>query len=193
MMKHTTVIILSILFFTLLSCETTNPVATIETELGNISIELYQDKAPVTVANFLLYIEKKMFNNGEFYRVVNIDNQPNNNIKIDVIQGGMGWDDNIPRLDSIAHETTKQTGIKHLNGTISMARNAPGSASSEFFICIGSQPELDFGGKRNPDGQGFAAFGKVIKGMNVATKIHQLPNNEQFLEPPVKIISVFIE
>ena len=88
-------------------------------------------------------------------------------------------------------ETTKQTGLHHTNGTISMARGAPASATSSFFICINDQPSLDFGGKRNPDGQGFAAFGKVTKGMDVVKKIQQLyPDQGQYFKPPVTIISI---
>jgi peptidyl-prolyl cis-trans isomerase A (cyclophilin A) len=116
-----------------------------------------------------------------------MDNQPNNDVKIEVIQGGLGWGEQIERLDSIPMETTEETGIKHLNGTISMARSTPGSATSEFFICVGEQPELDFNGLRNPDGQGFAAFGKVIKGMDVVHKIHQSPSKNQLLNPEIII------
>jgi peptidyl-prolyl cis-trans isomerase A (cyclophilin A) len=71
-----------------------------------------------------------------------------------------------------------------------MARGTPGSATSEFFICIGDQPELDYNGRRNPDKQGFAAFGKVIKGMKVVHKIHQSPYKNQFLDPEVKILDI---
>ena len=87
-------------------------------------------------------------------------------------------------------ETTRETGLQHTNGALSMARDAPNTATSEFFICINDQPELDFGGERNPDGQGFAAFGKVIKGMDVVTRIQQQPNKGQRLLEPVIIYSV---
>src|SRR5262249_16023380 len=97
---------------------------------------------------------------------------------------------NPQELPPIAHETTDKTGILHKDGVISMARLQPGSASSEFFICVGGQPELDFGGKRNPDGQGFAAFGKVIEGMDVVRKIQQQPAKDQYLLSPVKITAV---
>jgi peptidyl-prolyl cis-trans isomerase A (cyclophilin A) len=87
----------------------------------------------------------------------------------------------------ITPERTRDTGLRHLDGAISMARNEPESARDQFFICIGDQPELDFGGKRNPDGQGFAAFGRVIRGMHVVRKIHQLPADGQKLTSPVPI------
>jgi peptidyl-prolyl cis-trans isomerase A (cyclophilin A) len=109
-------------------------------------------------------------------------------VKIEVIQGGLFSDEKIEKHPGIRHETTRETRLKHLDGTISMARNEPGTASTEFFICIGNQPELDFDGQRNPDGQGFAAFGKVIKGMDVVRKIQQLPDENQYLKEPVQIL-----
>jgi peptidyl-prolyl cis-trans isomerase A (cyclophilin A) len=107
---------------------------------------------------------------------------------IEVIQGGIISEELL--FAPIAMETTQKTGIKHENGTISMARGAPDSAQSSFFICINAQPELDFAGKRNPDGQGFAAFGKVTKGMDVVLKIQSLENEEQQLITPVQIETI---
>lgn len=169
-----------------------HPVVIMKTELGNIEFEIFSHEAPVTAANFLEYVRRNMFQGAFFYRVVTQHNQPSNPIKIEVIQGGLGWSDSLARLAPIKHETTQQTGIKHLDGTLSMARDQPGSAASEFFICINAQPELDFGGKRNPDGQGFAAFGRVITGMEVVRKIQHLPNTNQFLKPVIKILAVEI-
>jgi len=166
------------------------PRALIRTDLGDIEVELYQDRAPVTVANFLKYVDERRFRGATFYRVVRLGNQPDNDVKIDVIQGGLDEDDRESGLPSIRHETTRETGILHEDGVISMARLEPGTASSEFFICVGDQPELDFGGRRNPDGQGFAAFGKVTLGMDVVRKIHQQPVEGQSLEPPVAIRDV---
>jgi peptidyl-prolyl cis-trans isomerase A (cyclophilin A) len=163
------------------------PRVVLKTELGEIELELYQDRAPVTVANFLKYVDEGRFQGATFYRVVRPGNQPDNDVKIDVIQGGLGQDENESQLPSIRHETTRETGILHEDGVISMARLEPGTASSEFFICVGDQPELDFGGRRNPDGQGFAAFGKVTRGMDVVRKIHQQPAEAQSLDPPVAI------
>lgn len=144
-----------------------------ETEYGPVSIELYPEKAPVTVANFLRYVDAGKYNNTSFYRVVRMDNQAQNNVKIEVIQGGLGMGEVEGAYPSIAHETTKTSGLKHLDGTISMGRLAPGTAASEFFICIGDQPHLDYGGQRNPDGLGFAAFGKVTSGMDIVRKIQK--------------------
>ena len=147
-----------------------NPRVLIQTELGNIKVEIFVDEAPITAANFLEYVDNNLFEGASFYRVVTMENQPNNDIKIEVIQGGLDADEDGKRLPPIPHETTEQTGILHKDGVISMGRWEPGSASSEFFICVGDQPELDFGGQRNPDRQGFSAFGKVIKGMDVGCK-----------------------
>jgi peptidyl-prolyl cis-trans isomerase A (cyclophilin A) len=142
----------------------------IDTEAGSIVINLYPEKAPGTVANFLRYVDDKRYNNAHFYRVVRQDNQTTSPVKIEVIQGGL-QNDTTRMFPPIAQETTAKTGLKHLDGTLSMARGTPNSGASEFFICINPQPELDFGGKRNPDGQGFAAFGQVIAGMDVVRKI----------------------
>jgi peptidyl-prolyl cis-trans isomerase A (cyclophilin A) len=167
-----------------------NPHIKIKTELGDITVEIYEKEAPVTTANLLKYVDEGRYKNGCFYRVVTMDNQPNNDIKIEVIQGGLSEETRGNMLSPIAHETTEKTGILHKDGVISMARLKPGSASSEFFICVGDQPELDFGGKRNPDGQGFAAFGKVITGMDVVIKIHRQPVKGQMLEPQIKILDI---
>jgi peptidyl-prolyl cis-trans isomerase A (cyclophilin A) len=163
------------------------------TELGPIVIELYPDKAPITVANFLAYADRHLLDGGSFYRTVSPKND-NNPATINVIQGGLNRDGG--PLPAIAHETTRTTGLRHADGVISMARDAPGSASSEFFICLGDNPALDFGGTRNKDGQGFAAFGRVVEGMDVVRAIHDAPTvskaddpylKGQILEKPVKI------
>jgi len=116
-----------------------------------------------------------------------MENQPRNQVKIEVIQGGVFEDDILDTIPPIIHESTEVTGILHTDGVISMARNAPGSASTEFFICIGDQPSLDFGGKRNPDGEGFAAFGKVVRGMEIARAIQARPDEGQYLLEKVRI------
>jgi len=159
-----------------------------KTSAGDIRIELYPEAAPVTVENFLKYVDGGYYKNARFYRVVRMDNQAQNNIKIEVIQGGLGMAElgmDVPDLpfEPIAHETTQITGILHRDGVISMGRLEPGSAASEFFICINDQPELDFGGQRNPDGQGFAAFGQVVGGMETVRLIQgmstKMPPAEQ--------------
>lgn len=183
-------------FFTLLSiltavsCSRSNPRITFKTELGNITVELYPDKAPVTANNFLRYVNENRLEDATFYRTVTLNNQPNSKVLIEVIQGGL-YEDNHPQaLPPIEHETTEMTGILHKDGVISMARYGPGSATCEFFICVGDQPSLDYGGSRNGDGQGFAAFGKVVDGIDVVHKIHQSPEVGQYLEPRIKINAV---
>jgi peptidyl-prolyl cis-trans isomerase A (cyclophilin A) len=168
------------------------PRVLIDTDAGAITVEINQEKAPVTAANFLQYVKDARYDGGAFYRVVTMQNQPTSPVKIEVIQGGVDGDSS-KMLPPIAHETNDKTGLKHLDGTISMARGAPGTAASEFFFCINDQPELDFGGQRNPDGQGFAAFGTVVEGMDVVRKIQQMPADSappQRLKTVVKIRSI---
>ena len=180
-----------LLTFLMVSCihETAIPIS-METELGSIQMVLYPDRAPITVSNFLMYVDENRYKDFHFYRVVHMENQPDNDVKIEVIQGGLGFDKHPMELPTILHETTDKTGIRHLNGTLSMARLEPGTASSEIFICINDQPELDYSGKRNPDDQGFAAFGKVISGMDVIRKIQLLPETKQMLDKVVKVNSI---
>jgi len=170
--------------------ETRLPRAAIETELGRLVVEIDAGRAPVTAGNFLRYVDEGRFESASFYRTVTSSNQPKNEVKIEVIQGGIGWVESERRLPPIPHETTPATGLRHLDGVLSMARSEPGSATSEFFICVGDQPELDLGGRRNPDGQGFAAFGRVVEGMDVVRAIHALPEKDQMLDPPVPIPSI---
>lgn len=162
----------------------------ISTELGDIEVELASASAPATVANFLRYVNARLYDGGVFHRTVKPTNQPDNKVKIEVIQGGVHPDRSKEELPPIKLERTRDTKITHQDGTISMARDGPDSATGDFFICIGAQPELDFGGKRNPDGQGFAAFGRVIKGMDVVKKIQAAPADGQKLTPAVKIKKV---
>jgi len=169
-------------------CGTDKVIVQISTEMGNITIEIYDKRAPLTASNFLRYVDEGLFTDAKFYRVVTNENQPFNDIKIEVIQGGLFTEERM--YEPIKHETTRETGVLHEDGVVSMARNEPGTATSEFFICIGEQPELDFGGRRNPDGQGFAAFGRVIEGMQVVRKIQQQPENEQMLDHEVRIINI---
>ncbi len=160
----------------------------ISTEMGDMTVEIFLKKAPITARNFLRYVDRKLYDGTFFFRTVTMANQPASPVKIEVIQAGIVAGKKA--FAPIAHETTDKTGIKHVNGAISMARSKPGSATSSFFICIGDQPELDFGGKRNPDGQGFAVFGQIISGMDRVKKIQNQPASGQRLLKPVKITSI---
>ena len=160
----------------------------IQTELGPIEVLLEEAKAPHTTANFLRYVDAGIYRDGHFHRTVTPNNQPQSPVKIEVIQGGATREDR--DFPPIPLERTRDTGLRHVHGAISMARGAPDSATSDFFICLGDQPELDFGGRRNPDGQGFAAFGRVVKGIELVRKIQARPAKEQTLSPPVKILFV---
>jgi len=166
-------------------------VVLITTPLGDIEVEVLRDRAPVTSGNFLRYVDEGLLDGTTFFRTVAMDNQPDSEVKIEVIQGGTEPVDAAypSQYPPIRHETTEETGLRHVDGAASMARWAPSTATSSFFICIGDQPELNHGGGRNPDGQGFAAFGCVRHGMDVVKKIHSQPHQGQRLEPPIEITS----
>ena len=179
----------------LIACATPkykNPHVKIRTAYGTIEAELYPDQAPKSVAAFLSYVDSGFYNNASFYRVLNDENQATGVPHSQLIQGGLwGTNDNRSKtVQPIPHETTQQTGLHHQNGTLSLARREPGTAGTEFFICIGAQPGYDYGGSNDPDGQGYAAFGKVTKGMDIVTKIHRFPTNEELFNPPIKIIAI---
>ena len=168
----------------------------VQTELGDIVVEVDQAKAPNTAANFLKYVDAGHYDGGVWHRTVKMDNQPESTVKIEVIQAGVNPDKAKSGFPAIALERTNVTGLLHKDGAISMARGMPDSATSGWFICINDQPSLDFGGARNPDGQGFAAFGRVVSGMDIVRKIQQAPSSAdrktnteaQRLTPPIKII-----
>ncbi len=166
-----------------------DPVAVaLVTELGRIEIEVRLDAAPVTASNFLRYVDAGLYDDGTFYRSVRLDNQPDVGVSIEVVQGGMNRARGDEALPPIGLEGTETTGLSHLDGVISMARAGPQSARAEFFICIGDQPELDAGGRRNSDGLGFAAFGRVTRGMDVVRAIQAGSTDGQRLRRPVRIL-----
>jgi len=168
--------------------QTRLPHVQVRTALGDIELEIDSVRAPGTAANFLAYVDAGFYSNARFHRSVRLDNQPNNAIKIEVIQAGA---DSATRArhgrPAIPLERTSLTGLRHSDGAVSMARGGPDSATSDFFICIGDQPELDFGGRRNADGQGFAAFGRVVRGADVVRRVQRQPVEAQRLTPPVPI------
>lgn len=164
------------------------PHVLIRTSLGEIEIEVDSVHAPKTAANFLRYVDLGFYGEfGRFHRTVRPDNQQREKIKIAVIQAGLE-PYKARAFPPIPLENTKTTGLRHRDGTVSMARTAPNSATSDFFICIGDQPALDFGGKRNPDGQGFAAFGRVVRGTGAVKKIQEAPAKGETLTPEIPIL-----
>lgn len=179
----------------LAACSSRNPDkprVLIQTQAGEIEVELYPRQAPKTVGAFLANVDSGLYKNSSFYRVLNDDNQASNAPKSELIQGGI-WRTNYKKASSlpgIPHETTQQTHILHKDGVLSMARTTPGTAAAEFFICIGDQPGFDYGGENNPDGQGYAAFGKVVKGMEVVRKIYTRPEDGQSFDPPIPIYTI---
>jgi len=163
------------------------PRVEVRTGLGDFVVEVDVVRAPATARNFLRYVDARRYAGGSFHRTVTTspDNQPGKAVKIDVVQAGAAPGKDLP---PVALERTRDTGLLHLDGAVSMARDGPDTATSDFFVCVGAQPSLDFGGRRNPDGQGFAAFGRVVSGMEVVRRIHAAPAQGQSLSPPVKIL-----
>jgi peptidyl-prolyl cis-trans isomerase A (cyclophilin A) len=194
-MKGTLLYILCLVFILSSCSQTTNykePRVVIETQFGDIEVELYPAKAPKSVAAFLSYVDSGFYKNSSFYRVLKEENQPSASFRSELIQGGI-WHTSYKKgvsIPGIPHEPTSQTGILHKDGTLSLARTTPGTAGSEFFICIGDQPAYDHGGAANTDGLGYAAFGKVIKGMDIVRKIHRQPDFEESFDTPIEIFNI---
>ena len=174
---------------------TSDPMIAFDTRFGRFVVQLYPERAPISVGNLLMRIETGLFSGSTIYRIVNLANQTDTvPAKIEVIQ--FGYPSDKPRDGDpppIAHETTEQTGLRHVDGTLSMARLAPGTAGPAFFVCIGDQPELDYGGLRNPDGQGFAAFGQVVEGMDVVRLVFAVGEGQpQQISDPVAITATLL-
>lgn len=166
------------------------PHVLIRTDKGEIEVEVDAQHAPITTANFLRYVDEHFYDGGSFYRTVRPDNQKDKKIPIAVIQADALDEKQKQVFAPIPLERTNQTGLKHRDGEISMARDGPDTATSSFFICIGDQAQLDFGGFRNPDKQGFAAFGRVVRGMDVVRKIQMGRAKGEALMPAVRMVSV---
>lgn len=163
----------------------------LETDVGRITIEVDTAHAPVTSANFLKYVNEQFYDGGRFHRSVRPDTESRKDVPIQVIQGGINPARAASAYAAVPLERTNVTGLSHVDGAVSMARGtAADSARSDFFICIGDQTSLDFGGARNADGQGFAVFGRVVSGMEVARRIQGAPVREgtQNLSPPIAIV-----
>ncbi|MBX3579441.1 MAG: peptidylprolyl isomerase [Rhizobiaceae bacterium] len=167
------------------------PRAALVTPLGLIEVSADIHRAPITAGNFMSYVDGRHLDGTSFYRIVSRDNQSDDTpAKIEVVQFGLPFQNKryAGPLPCIPHEPTSVTGLGHHDGTLSMARFAPGSAGSGFFICVGDQPELDFGGRRQPDGLGFAAFGRVEAGMDVVRAILARAEPSQLVANPVPLI-----
>jgi peptidyl-prolyl cis-trans isomerase A (cyclophilin A) len=171
----------------------------IETALGNIDIAVDTAHAPITAANFLKYVDARLYDGGRFHRATRPDNYTPalpDRPPMAIIQGGINPEPAREGFPPIPLERTSVTGLKHVIGTVSMARQPQAdTARSDFFICLDDQPSLDFGGKRFDDAQGAAAFGHVVAGLDVVRTIQQQPTNKdaetamgrQTLTPPIAI------
>jgi peptidyl-prolyl cis-trans isomerase A (cyclophilin A) len=164
----------------------------LETDKGVIAAELADDKAPITVANFLHYVDTGRMDGAVFYRASRAPGAPT----MGLIEAGVK--DPAKLFPPIAHESTLTTGLKHLDGTLSMARFAPGTATSDFSICCGDAPYLDAHPEAPGDNAGYAAFGQVTEGMEVARSILVMPTTGaaanpamqgEVIDPPVRILS----
>ena len=163
------------------------------TDHGAFVVELEADKAPITSANFLRYVEAGKYDGGTFFRASRRPGAPQEG----VIVGGMAA--KAHPFPPIAHESTEATGLRHVTGTISLGRFAPGTATADFFVCATPQPYLDAHPKAKGDNLGFAAFGQVVQGMASVRRILALPTNAkspfpeqkgQWLTRPVVIVSM---
>jgi peptidyl-prolyl cis-trans isomerase A (cyclophilin A) len=174
-----------------------NAIVVFETEKGAIEMAVDSVHAPVTAANFLKYVDAGFFDNGSVNRAVRPDNTVRHDVEIQVIQLQIDSARRREQFPPIPLERTNVTGLKHVDGTMSMARSAPDTATASFSIVIGDQPEMNFGGRRNPDGQGFAAFGRVVSGMDVVRAIQASPTGREgpygteSLTPPIRIVKAY--
>ena len=161
----------------------------IATDAGRMVVDLDIEHAPISACNFIAYVTTGDYDGGSFFRTVVAATNDNPN-PIDVIQAATPRGSDDASRPSIPLERTRDTGLRHVAGTISLARNGPDTATSSFFIVTEDTPSLDFGGGRNPDGQGFAAFGRLGEGLDVARAIQAMPaDGEEQLTPPVVIRS----
>jgi peptidyl-prolyl cis-trans isomerase A (cyclophilin A) len=158
----------------------------IQTTDGTIVVRLDPVRAPNTTKNFLHYVDLGTYNGATFYRSVSKAREPQSNIE--VIQGGLNPQASDPMIRPIPLEPTNKTGLRNADGTIAMARTSdPNSATTEFFIDIGDDSFLDAGGATGP---GYAAFGKVVRGMDVVRKIQRANANGETLTPPIRIVKI---
>lgn len=165
-----------------------SPRVVIDTDAGRLVVELSLDRAPLTTCNFLAYVTDGDYVGGSFFRTVVRETNTGNPNPIDVIQAATPRGSDDDSRPPVELERTRDTGLSHVAGAISMARDGPDTATSSFFIVTRDTPSLDFGGARNPDGQGFAAFGRVVEGLDVARRIQMSPaDDEEQLTPPVTI------
>lgn len=168
-----------------------------DTELGSITMAVDVEHAPVTANNFLRYVDEKFYDEGVVNRAVRPDNTTRHDVEIQVIQIQINAARRREQYPPIPMESTSVTGLKHVDGALSMARNGPDTATASFSIAVGDQPEMDFGGKRNADGQGFAVFGRVAAGMDVVRKIQAAHTGAtgayrtETLDPPIKILRAY--
>jgi peptidyl-prolyl cis-trans isomerase A (cyclophilin A) len=162
----------------------------LQTELGDVLLEIDTARAPLTAANFLRYVDAGRYDGGLFHRALTRANQAGKAAPVELVQAGVAARHRGRDFAPIAMEPTARTGLRHLDGTLSMARDDADSATSQFFVALGAQPSLDAGGRRHPDGRGFAAFGRVTAGLEVLRRIQAAPLRGERLVTPVRILRI---
>ncbi len=167
-----------------------DPKIRIETTQGTISARIFLTAAPVSACNFLRYAVGGHYDGGQFFRTVRSDRAGPNPVPIDVIQAEAREGEEADVFGPIPLERTSMTGLTHRAGALSMARWGPDTATSSFSIVVRPSPEMDFGGRRNRDGQGFAVFGQVERGMKTVRAIHHAADKDERLERPVRILRI---
>jgi peptidyl-prolyl cis-trans isomerase A (cyclophilin A) len=189
-MKNAFLFLAAVLLFSCSTKKYAEPHIMISTNYGDIEAELYPKQAPKSVAAFLSYVDSGLYKNTSFYRVLKADEMPTD-YNSGVIQGGV-FQTNPERTPAqgIVHESTKQSGLFHKSGTLSLARTEPGTASTEFFICIGDQPQLDAGNTEGKDSLGYAAFGRVVEGMDVVRKIQAAKSHGESFDKKIMINNI---
>ena len=190
MIRYLLYTITAILLFSCAQKKSKFPQITISTNYGKIEAEIYPAKAPKTVAAFLSYIDKNFYENTSFYRVLKDDDMPTD-YNAGLIQGGT-WP-NLKNVPAITHEPTTMSGLSHTSGTLSMARTGANTATTEFFICVGDQTSFDAGNSRAKDTFGFAAFGRVVHGMDIVRKIHNTKNSGDRFIDKINIMSITLD
>lgn len=192
----------SVLFLLFLAASQTpmppqNAIVVFDTEKGTIEMEVDSVHAPASAANFLKYVDAGFYDGGTVNRSVRPDNTVRHDVEIQVIQFQIDAARRREQFPPIPIERTSVTGLRHVDGVLSMARSGPDTATGSFSIVIGDQPEMNFGGRRNADGQGFAAFGRVTRGMDVVKAIQMSPTGSEgpygteSLMPPIEILKAY--
>jgi peptidyl-prolyl cis-trans isomerase A (cyclophilin A) len=163
----------------------------VETSLGEVAVALRPDAAPQSCRYVLQLVDRGALNCSSVFRIVTPGNDVlRDRAPIEVVQLGHRCSDPATPI-VVTHETTAQTGLRHVRGTVSLPRWRPGATYESFFICLRDEPALDHSGSRNPDRQGFAAFGSVVGGWPVLEAIRSRAEEQEYLSQPIPVMRVW--